>query len=162
MTKGRKKTPSKIVELRGGADHTHRPPPKNEPKPPARMPRCPAHLDATAKKEWKRAGKVLMAVGLLTELDMMVLAAYCDAYSRWIFAALEIQKTSMVYKQKDGTPGLNPYLRIHKEAYEQMLKAGVLLGLSPSSRAGLKVEQPKGKSKVEAFMDRKNGAQNNN
>jgi len=142
--------------MRGGTQHTHRPPRDQEPKPPEKMPSCPKHLDAEARKEWRRTGRILQNIGLMTELDRATLAAYCDAYSRWVKATQKVQEMGMVFKKKDGTPGLNPYLRVSREAYDQMLKAGALIGMSPSSRASLKVEPPKQKSKAEEFRGRKN------
>lgn len=143
MAKGRKSIPSKIIDLRGGIKHTHRPPRDKEPEPPEKMPPCPKHLDKDARKEWRRAGKILQPIGLLTEIDMMIFAAYCEAYSRWTQAVKKVSEAGMVYKKADGSPGLNPYLRIAREAYDQMIKAGVQIGMSPSSRVNLKVEKPK-------------------
>jgi P27 family predicted phage terminase small subunit len=156
MTKGRKRIPSKIIDLRGGTAHTHRPPRDQEPKPPEKMPPCPKHLDKDAKKEWRRSGKVLKAIGLLTDLDMMILAAYCEAYSRWVYAVKNVAEMGMVRIGKEGQPVINPYLRIAREAYDQMIRAGTQIGMSPSSRASLKVENPKPKSKAEEFRGRKN------
>ena len=102
MAKGRKSIPSKILELRGGTAHTHRPPRDSEPEPEQTMPKCPKHLDKEARKEWKRTGKILENVGLMTELDMAVLAGYCDAYSQWAKATVEVQLKVMVYKRPDS------------------------------------------------------------
>jgi len=156
LARGRKKIPSKIAQIRGGSEYTHRPMNSKEPKPPERLPRCPKHLDKAAKKEWKRAGKVLQDIGLITDLDVAVFAGYCDAYAQWAEATKKIHTSAMVYKKADGTPVLNPYLRVAREAFDRMMKAAVLLGLSPSSRASLKVEKPKPQNKVEKFMARKN------
>ena len=156
MAKGRKSIPSKIINLRGGTRHTHRPDRDQEPQPPEKMPRCPKHLNKEARKEWRRAGRILQSIGIMTELDMAVLAGYCDAFAQWAEATIKVQETGLVYKKADGTPGLNPYLRVAREAYDRMMKAAVLLGLSPSSRAGLKVEKPKPKSKTDAFRSMKN------
>lgn len=167
MTKGRKAIPSKIIDIRGGTAHTHRPPRNQEPQPPEKMPHCPKHLNKEARKEWRRAGKILQSIGLLTEIDRMIFAAYCEAYSRWIEATLKVQEMGMVYakgavldpdtkKMVGGEPRLNPYIRIAREAFDQMIRAGTQIGLSPSSRAMLKVERPKPKSKAQEFRDRKN------
>lgn len=159
MAKGRKRIPSKILELRGGSKLTHRGPRTDEPIPPEKMPHCPKHLDKAARKEWKRAGKILQDIGLMTELDMAVLAGYCDAFSKWAEATAKVNDGGLVYKKPDGTPGLNPYLRVAREAYDRMMKAAVLLGLSPSSRAALKVEKPRPQSKAQEFKARrKNGS----
>ena len=161
MAKGRKSTPSKILELRGGVLHSHQKKGirDQEPTPPEKMPSCPHHLDAEARKEWQRTGKILLSIGLLTDLDRAVLAGYCQSWSEYVSATLKIQELGTVYKKADGTPGLSPYIRIAREAFERWMKAGVLLGLSPSSRAGLKVEKPKPVSKAQLFRDRKNDAQ---
>lgn len=154
--KGRKATPSKLLLLKGGTAHSHRPPRAQEPQPPEKMPHCPKHLNKEARKEWRRAGKILQSIGLLTEIDRMIFAAYCEAYSRWVEATIKVQEMGMVYKKKDDTPGLNPYIRIAREAFDQMIRAGTQIGLSPSSRATLKVERPKPRSKAEEFRARKN------
>jgi P27 family predicted phage terminase small subunit len=147
--------PSKIIELRGGTAHTHKPPRDQEPQPPTKMPPCPSHLDADAKKEWRRAGKVLNGLGLLTDLDLAVFAGYCAAFSRWKQATTKVSETGMLIKASTGTPMMNPYLMIASMAFKEMLKAGGELGLSPSSRAGIRVDGPKSKSKMEKFMERK-------
>ena len=166
--KGRKAIPSKIIDIRGGTRHTHRPPRSQEPQPPERMPRCPKHLNKEARKEWRRAGKILQSIGLLTEIDRMIFAAYCEAYSRWIESTLKVQEMGMVYakgavldpetkKMVGGEPRLNPYIRIAREAFDQMIRAGTQIGLSPSSRASLKVERPKPLGKAELFRASKDG-----
>jgi len=152
MGKGRKSTPSRILELRGGTSHSHKKPRDQEPQPPESMPDIPDHLDKEARKEWKRCGDILQSVGLMTELDMAVFAGYCDSFSQWGKATKEVQKMGMVYKKTDGTPGLNPYLRVAREAYQRMMQAAVLLGLSPSSRASLKVEKPKQLDAADEFL----------
>ena len=152
--RGRKAIPSKIVNLRGGVRHTHKPPRDQEPKPPEKMPACPSHLDDMAKIEWQRCGDILMTIGLMTELDMAVLAGYCQAYSEWARATIEVPKKGPVWiEAKTGLPRLNPWLRVAREAYDRMIKAAVLLGLSPSSRASLKVEKPKVPDAGDEFLN---------
>lgn len=155
MAKGRKSIPSKIIQLRGGTRHTHQPPRDQEPQPPEKMPSCPRHLDKEARKEWRRAGKILRAVGLMTELDRAVFAGYCQAWSSWVRACVELAKVGPVYAGKDGIPHHNPWSRVMREADEAWTKKAVLLGLSPSSRASLKVSKPKPQSKAQKFRDRK-------
>lgn len=141
--KGRKSIPSKIINLRGGTKHTHQPPRDREPRPPEKMPPCPKHLNKMARKEWRRAGKILQTIGLLTELDMATLAGYCQAYSEWAEATLEVPKKGPVCIDLHGMPRMNPWLRVAREAFERMMKNAVLIGMSPSSRASLRVEKKK-------------------
>lgn len=152
MGKGRKSIPSRIHALQGGSAKTHRKMNDQEPRPPEKMPPCPKHLDKEARVEWDRAGKLLMAVGLMTELDMATLAGYCDAYSAWARATIEVSITGPVLIRPEDIPLLNPWLRVAREAFDRMMKNAVLLGLSPSSRAGLKVEKPKVLDKADKFL----------
>ena len=70
--KGRKAIPNKILALRGGSEHTHRPERKS-PEPPSKIPTCPTHLDKESKREWRRVAKILDSIGILTELDRSIL-----------------------------------------------------------------------------------------
>jgi len=153
MAKGRKSIPSKIIDLRGGTAHTHKKPRDQEPRPPEKMPECPEHLDEQARIEWKRCGDVMQSIGLMTELDMAVLAGYCQAFSEWARATTEVPKQGPVWVDPNtGLPKINPWLRVAREAYDRMMRAAVLLGLSPSSRATLKVEKPKAPDAGDEFL----------
>jgi len=156
--RGRKPLPSKIIELRGGTRYTHRPARTKEPQPPERLPPCPRHLDRVARKEWRRAGKILMGLRMITELDRAVLAVYCQAWSEWTLATIQLGK-GLVYRRNDGSPGINPHMRIAREAADRIIRTAGELGLSVTARARIKVEMPKPAGKVAAFMGRKNGAQ---
>ena len=72
MKPGTKPTPTALKKLRGTArpDRVN----ANEPKPrvPAKTPRVPRHLNDRAKKYWRREAKKLHAVGILTEVDLLV------------------------------------------------------------------------------------------
>ena len=152
--KGRKPIPSEVIELRGGSKHTHRPPRSGEPKPPVAIPKCPAHLDKEAKAEWKRAVKELEPLGMLTKLDKAVLARYCQAFSTWAQATRKITEMGMVRITKNGFTEQNPYFPIANKASEQMMKALVEIGMTPSSRARVKVTdwKPDVKDKKERFF----------
>jgi P27 family predicted phage terminase small subunit len=52
------------------------------PIPPA-PPAPPGFLMPAAKDEWWRVAPELHVLGLLTAIDVMVLAAYCQACGRW-------------------------------------------------------------------------------
>ena len=157
MSKGRKSIPSKIIELYGGSAHTHRPPRDQEPQPPEKMPTCPKHLKAMARDEWYRVGKALFSIGIMTELERSHLAAYCQAWSEYVAATIATQKTGTVYKKPDNSPGINPHIRIAREAFERWHKCAAVLGLGTSNRVGLKTNKPKPQSKAQEFRARKAG-----
>ena len=78
-----------------------RPGPKPTPRhktlensPLAAMPRCPDHLDHVARKEWRRLATPLHTAGLLTLADRAALAAYCQAWSRWVEAEQKLAENA--------------------------------------------------------------------
>ncbi len=153
--RGRKPIPTKIHLLQGGVKKTHRAKDdrKNEPKPSPKIPPCPKHLDKTARKEWKRMASLLSAVKILTDMDMAILASYCQAYSTWATATLKVQEIGMVVKTSNGVPMQNPYLPILNKANEHMIRALIELGATPSARSRVKTTvSDKDESPEEEFL----------
>lgn len=154
--RGRKPKPTVLKLLEGNPGH--RPLPKDEPKPEPTIPKCPSHLDKEAKKEWRRMAKELAPLGLLTKLDKAVFAVYCETFSAWMAGAKEIQDKGMILKEKKGKKLtgrliINPYFRIVNTAKEQMMKALVEMGMTPSSRTRVKTTAAAQKeSKKERFF----------
>lgn len=115
---------------------------KKEPAPPPGLPKCPEHLDATAKAEWTRMVKELHECGLITVLDRGALAAYCQAWARWIEAEGELKKEGMIVYTEKGFPCQSPWLSIANEAIRQMKSMMTEFGLTPASRSRINVEKP--------------------
>ena len=154
---GPRPQPTAKKKLRGNPGR--RPLPKREPKPrvPKGIPTAPRHLDKAAQKEWRRMAKELYPTGVMTVVDRTALEAYCSEYSKWVFASGQIQKHGMLIKAQSGFPMQSPYLTIANKAQGEMRKWLVEFGMTPSSRAGLKVDKVKPKGKVSEFKDRKKG-----
>jgi len=154
MTAGRPRKPTVLKLLEGNPGR--RPLPKNEPKPAPVMPKCPTHLNAAAKREWKRVSIDLEPLGLLTKIDMAALAAYCMAYSRWVEAENMIRKHGMLVKSPNGYPMQSPYLAIANKAVEQMKSFLTEFGMTPAarSRIDLKVDE-KEIDEMEQLLSRK-------
>ena len=131
--------------------------PENEPIPdkPHRLPRAPQHLDDIGKKEWRRIGKQLHKLGLLTEIDMTALAGYCSTYATWVEAQENIKKHGVLIKAQSGFPMQSPYLTISNKAMSEMRKWLVEFGMTPSSRTRVNVEKPKEPSKLQKMIDKK-------
>jgi P27 family predicted phage terminase small subunit len=99
------------------------------------MPTCPAHLSPTGKAEWKRLAHEMHRLGIISQLDRAALAAYCQAYGRWVEAERKLQETPTLIKLPSGYIQLSPCLAICNKAQELMHKYMSDLGLSPVSRA---------------------------
>jgi P27 family predicted phage terminase small subunit len=72
---------------------------------------------------------------ILTELDRAALAAYCQAYGRWVEAERKLQETPMLLKLPSGYVQQNPWLTIANKQLELMHKYLTEFGLSPVARS---------------------------
>ena len=72
--------------------------------------KCPAWLDDTAKKEWRKQAPALMKDGRLTEQTSSAFATYCQAFSQWQQAAEKIKTDGMIVTTKTGYPIQAPWV----------------------------------------------------
>ena len=149
--RGRKPTPTKLRVLRGNPGK--RPLNQNEPRPRQDLPKCPKHLSAEGRKEWRRVLKELAALGLVTQIDRAALTGYCDAWARFVEASLGLQKHGMLVKGRlAGEPVRSPYLAVVNQSLEQMKSFLIEFGMTPSSRERLSVQMPREPSAFEKFL----------
>lgn len=107
----------------------------------AALPRCPGHLSAVARKEWRRLAPVLHEVGVLTLADRAALAAYCQSHARWVEAEEKLRDTPMLLKTPSGDVQQSPWLSVVNKQLEVMGRYMSELGLTPVARARLDMER---------------------
>lgn len=156
---GRPKKPSNLKILNGTARPDRMA--KNEPKPKPIAPACPSWMDSTAKKEWKRVAKTLEELGLLTQLDMASLAAYCQSYAVYVHAQKiandyykEHGRYTTSYTNKSGAENQVsiPEIAICEKALKQMKMFANDFGLSPSARARISLPGEKEDDEFELYL----------
>jgi len=98
------------------------------------LPRCPAHLSDVARKEWRRLATPLHAAGILTLADRAALAAYCQAYARWVEAEERLAETPTLLKTPNGHVQQSPWLSVANKQLELMGRYMSELGLTPVAR----------------------------
>lgn len=133
--RGRKPDPTVLRVLKGNP--SKRPLPTKEPTPKlvdASHP-PPDWLDDAAKAEWRRIAPMLARNGLLTEMDLDALTAYCHAWCVWKDANAKIRQFGIVIKAKNGFPMASPYLPIANKAMVTMKAFMIEFGMTPSSRS---------------------------
>ena len=145
--RGRKPKPTALKVLEGNPGH--RPLNKKEPLPKGRLPRCPEWLEDDAKKEWKRLGKVLAEMGMLTNLDMMAFAGYCQAYARWKGAEEFITRHGDMVRTPNGYLQQVPQMSIAQTNLKIMLKFCEQFGLTPSARSRMVGEENGGEKETD-------------
>jgi len=154
--KGRKPVPAALQRLRGDPRHLRGklPTADSEPESAPKVPRPPAYLKGEARKEWFRIAPMLHEAGLLSNLDVRMLASYCVDFATWIDATNQIQRNGSVImggKNKD-IPMLSPFVRVAREAEQACHRKLVEFGLSPSSRTRVKVSKPEKQDPFELFL----------
>ena len=100
----------------------------------AKAPTCPAYLNPSAKAEWKRLAQPLFLRGVITDSDRATLAAYCQAYGRWVEAERKLAETPLLIKLLSGYIQQSPWLAIANKQLEILHRYMAELGLSPVSR----------------------------
>src|SRR3954452_3736828 len=130
---GRRPTPNRLKVLEGNPGR--RPLNHAEPKPRIALPSCPAELGDAAKQEWRRVGKDLQRLGLLSNIDPAGLATYCEAWGQWLEAIAAVQLSGAVVKAPSGYPILNPHLAVANQAYQRMKAMLVEFGMTPAARS---------------------------
>lgn len=130
---GPRRTPTAIRQLHG----TDRPDRRvaNEVTPPASLPSPPAALGAIGKREWRRVGAILLAHGLVTELDREMLFGLCASYETAYLATKELGRlAALTHETPNGHSQTSALVNVQSKALEKMHKFAAEFGLSPSAR----------------------------
>lgn len=133
MTPGRRPKPTAIRRAEGN-------PGKRgynaaEPVPPEGLPNCPDHLSETAQAEWHRLAEILYDMGVLTTVDRAALAAYCQAYGRWVEAEEKMKETPPMIRTPSGYVQQSPWMSVANKQLEIMGRYMTELGMTPASRS---------------------------
>lgn len=148
--RGRKPVPTATKQLRGNPGK--RALNDREAQPRRVLPRAPQHLDPEAKARWRSLARELYDAGLLTALDRDALAIYCQVWARWVRAEQMLTKTSDVIKTTNGNLIQNPYLGVANRAIEQLHRMEAEFGMTPSSRARIRVDKPEKEDEFSQFL----------
>ncbi len=104
----------------------------------------PQWLDASAKKEWERILPRIRELPV-ADLDLALLAMYCQTYSNYLNATKELEE-GLVVETERGTK-LSSYYTVQRDSVNTMNSIAPKLGLTVESR--LKILAPKEKKENE-------------
>jgi P27 family predicted phage terminase small subunit len=155
-------TPTVLRLMRGNPGKR---PIRPEPQPPrtAEPPEPPSFLVGHAADEWWRVAPVLHQMGLLSQLDVAALAAYCVAYTRWRQAEEALAKMAekdpvtggMLIKGALGDARVNPLARVAANAARDMVAFASQFGMTAAARARIAAGpfgQPPGPGKFDGLL----------
>lgn len=154
----RPKKPTALYAIDGGQRKSRTNADEPMPEPISDVPPAPPHLTAKASAEWDRIVPLMMAVNMLTDMDLAPLASYCQCQGDVIEMSLKM--ADLAKQDKSGTGGrvvtsaggsvyLNPLVAALQGARRDMVRYAAELGLTPSSRAGVKAPAAGAKSRGE-------------
>ena len=127
-----------------------------EPVPPRDLPRCPSHLGTEARREWRRLVGVLHDMGVITAIDRAVLAAYCQAWGRWVEAETKLKETPLLIRTPSGYVQQSPWLSVANRQKELMGRYMAEIGLTPAARSRIVVQglasEPEPVTKIQIVM----------
>lgn len=78
-------------------------------------------------------------MGVLTTIDRAALAAYCQAYGRWVEAEEKLRETPALFKTPSGYVQQSPWMGIANKQLELMGRFMVELGMTPAARTRVAV-----------------------
>ncbi|AWY39431.1 phage terminase small subunit P27 family [Pseudomonas putida] len=121
------------------------------PAVPVAAPPMPDVLSADAVTEWERLVPALISLGLVSELDSMALATYCQATADWRRYQRLITKRNAdsddelggdIQTFKTGAQQMHVLRQLANDAEKRANAAGAQFGMSPISRRNLKTAPP--------------------
>jgi P27 family predicted phage terminase small subunit len=135
--------PTNLRILRG--DHPERVN-RDEPQPADLPVSRPPWLSDEARRKWDDLAPQLDFMGVLTVVDVDMLASYCECYARWRRLVVMAAKSPPVFKRA-GRPGddgaeetvlvKNPLWGQVRDATSELRVLAREFGLTPSARSGL-------------------------
>ena len=111
---------------------------------------APSWLCDGAAQEYNRVVREAGKIGLLDNLDMVVLAIYADNYARYVTASIEMRRSGLTVEGKFADVP-SPYVAIADKAATQIQKCSTKLGLATTDRLKLIVPGKEEKS-VNKFL----------
>ena len=137
---GRNPKPTALKVLNGNPGK--RPLNDKEPQPARSLPKSPYGMEYHAKKMWDDITPKLHRLGILTEIDHQMLELMCVHYGLARQAMTEIKKNGIISVGDRGNIIRNPALAVLNTNSQVFRRYATEFGLTPSSRAKLKVAEP--------------------
>ncbi|MFV2944250.1 phage terminase small subunit P27 family [Pseudomonas japonica] len=118
-----------------------------DPLVPVAAPPMPDFLTDDAVLEWKRITEALLALGWVSNLDLVALATYCQAYADWLrFQRLIAERNAAsldglggeIQTFKTGAQQTHVLRQLANDAEKRANAAAAQFGLSPLARRNMR------------------------
>ncbi len=99
--------------------------------------KAPDYLSETAKIEFARVVDEASKINTLDNLDLSILAIYCNAYSQYLEVTDEIQKSEATYRYITEDNKISPLINAQDKIIKQIMTCSSKLGLATTDRLKL-------------------------
>jgi P27 family predicted phage terminase small subunit len=148
MKPGPRRTPTKVLEMRGSwlARNRKKTDPGfgNDSVGSEVLIRMPSWLSDDAKAVWRLVVEHLKPLGILGKMDAMALGRYCTVFVEWRRAVSFVQQHGQTLNTKDAKGRiiirLLPQVRLMVALGEQLLRLEHEFGMTPAARASFGME----------------------
>jgi P27 family predicted phage terminase small subunit len=109
--------------------------------PAADLPKMPGDMDPDAKAVWRRVLRDMRDTGVIRAADADVLRCYCESVARYEHAARLLVQSGPLVRGQRGELVKNPLHQVVRDNADELRQFARELGLSPSARVGLRIDQ---------------------
>lgn len=120
---------------------------------------APSWLNEEAKEEFERVVIEAESIELLDNLDLGILAIYCNAYASYVDISIQIQNKGYLAKREtrhDEYDTVSPLLQAQEKYVKQIMQCSTKLGLATTDRLKLIVPK-KEESETNKYLKYLNG-----
>ena len=143
--RGRKKTPTKLKELKGSLRKCREVSNEMQTTNVVSMPQAPSFLNQHGADEWDIVTNEFANIKMLHLTDLSILAAYCNEIGIYREIAQELQGNFTEQTvDKDGrlrSSKIAPKYKVMQNALQNAMKIATQFGFTPSSRASLSMPE---------------------
>tara|TARA_R100001530_G_scaffold123008_1_gene90837 strand:+ start:721 stop:1194 length:474 start_codon:yes stop_codon:yes gene_type:complete len=156
MGKGRKKLPTKIKKMQGTLDVSRATNNEMQVDVCQELPAAPQWLSEIGKEEWCKVTNQLFNLQMLHQIDLQLIAAYCNEMSLYIETEIMLREKGriQIFKNSDGTlkhAQAVPYQKIAKDALDKAMKLATQFGLTPVARASISAPKITNNTQINYF-----------
>jgi P27 family predicted phage terminase small subunit len=152
----RPKKPKQIKEIQGTLRPSRELSNPMEVESLSTIPAAPDGLDKVGQDTWYSTASKLQELGLLSDLDLVMLKEYCYQVSIMQKAKKCIDEEGMtiIMQNKGGGmyPVKSPYIAIYNEALTHSCRIAQQFGFTPSSRQSISLPQQKKGGKLTSLI----------
>ena len=150
MARPRKPTALKL--LHGDFDKDPQRRNHKEPEPVTEIPACPGQLGVVGRNEWKRICSELELLKVISLAERASILRYCHAYQQHHDYERQAKKDGRWQVNDRGVITEHPASKAARDLVNQMIKLLVALGLTPTSRTRLAVNEKKNVNNDEQYF----------